>query len=443
MNDDKDIREPKVASRTHPLELPFTFTVPRQLLPTICPSSNLEEKERHLQLPPSMGCWNHADDMSPDMYLSRATNVVLMSRSKIEYEVRVQVQSTVDGKSKNVAESIEPVQIMPLYQWWQSLRSRPAASPSYEQVVSPSTTPSEHGQPTTVEVEKTLKKGFLGKKKGRVTVSMEVPDSYYINVGQSDNTVNPLSMPIKMRYSPITADLPPNVSSLSARLHARTKYNVDRGIEPRNAGIYNTSITLLKAATPSTSTPLWLEESTTNKLSFVANLLIPMNLPPAAGSSSSKGQKVLLPSFDSCLISRSYELEVRIGFEGGSETVLRLPTSIIAKPATSAAETALEEAVRIADNWTPPGHETVAADVEPDLLRPTLRTLNLNDPESNETSDTEDSNTNVRAFNTSPLPDQIADVPSDSPPDYDFVVTTVSDKIVDGHCVIAVAARTA
>jgi len=287
-----------------------------------------------------------------------------------------------------------------------------------------------------------LKKGFLGKKKGRVTVSMEVPDSYHINVGQSDNTVNPLSMPIKMRYTPISADLPPNVSSLSARLHARTKYNVDSGKDPRNSGVYNTSVTLLKASTPSTSTPLWLEESTTNQLSFVSNLLIPMNLPPAAGSPSSKGQKVLLPSFDFCLISRSYELEVKIGFEGGSEVVLRLPTSIIAKPATSAAETALEEAVRIADHWTPPGQETVAGEVEPELLRPTLLTLNINDPESNETTDTEDTSTNV-AFNTSTLPDQIANVPSDSPPDYEFVVTTLRDKPIDGHRVIAVAARTA
>jgi len=69
MNDDKDIREPKLASQTHPLELPFAFTVPRQLLPTICSSSSPEEKERHLQLPPSMGCWDQADDMSADMYV--------------------------------------------------------------------------------------------------------------------------------------------------------------------------------------------------------------------------------------------------------------------------------------------------------------------------------------------------------------------------------------
>src|SRR5277367_4050435 len=164
-----------------------------------------------------------------------------MIRSKIEYEVRVKVLSIVDGKSKVAAESVEPVQIIPLYPWWQSRRPR-QTSPSYELVESPSQTPSEHGQPTIVEVEKTLKKGFLGKKKGRVAVSMEIPDSYYINVGQRDNTVNPLSMPIKMRYSPISADLPPNVNSLCARLHVRTKYNVDGGKEPHNANVYSTSI---------------------------------------------------------------------------------------------------------------------------------------------------------------------------------------------------------
>lgn len=369
---------------------------------------------------------------------------MLTSRSKIEYEVRVKVLSIVDGNSKVIAESIEPVQIMPVYPWWQSRRSQ-QTSPSYELVESTSQTPSQHGQPTTVEVEKTLKKGFLGKKKGRVAINIEVPESYHINVGSSDNTVNPLSMPIQMRYSPISADLPPNVSSLSARLHACTKYNVDSGKVQRNAGTYNTSITLLKAATPSTSTPLWLEDSTSDKLSFVSNLLIPMNLPPAAGSPSSKGQKILLPSFNSCLISRSYEFEVRIGFEGGSEVVVRLPTSIIAKPATSAAETALEEAVRVADNWAPPGQDTVAGEVEPELLRPTLRNLNINDPESNETSDTEEpSGTNVGPRPTEALPDQIANVPSDSPPDYELLVNaTFNDKTVDGRRVIAIAAKTA
>jgi hypothetical protein len=67
MNDDKDMRQPKTASRLSPLELPFTFTVPRELLPIVCKSDNSLEKERHLQLPPSMGSWDHVDDMSADM----------------------------------------------------------------------------------------------------------------------------------------------------------------------------------------------------------------------------------------------------------------------------------------------------------------------------------------------------------------------------------------
>ena len=350
--------------------------------------------------------------------------------------------STEDDKSKVVAQSAEPVLIMPLYPWWQSRRPR-QANPSYDIIESSARTPSQHGRPTNLKAEKTLKKGFLGKKKGRVAVNIEVPDSYYINVGGSDNTVNPLSMPITMRYSPISADLPPNVCSLSARLHACTKYNVDRGKDRRNTGSYNTSITLLKAVTPSPSTPLWLEDSSSNQLSFVSNLLIPMNLPPAAGSPSSKGQKVLLPSFESCLVSRSYELEVRIGFEGGSEVVLRLPTSIIAKPATSAVETALEEAVRIAQNWTPPGQELVAGDVETELLRPTLHSFNINDPETNETTDSEVPATFSRPSVVEQLPNQITNVSNDSPPDYELVIAARNHKTPEGHCVMAVAARTA
>jgi hypothetical protein len=68
MNDDKDISGTKTASRANPLELPFTFVIPRQLLPTICKCLSSPQPAQHLQLPPSMGCWNRSDDMSPDMY---------------------------------------------------------------------------------------------------------------------------------------------------------------------------------------------------------------------------------------------------------------------------------------------------------------------------------------------------------------------------------------
>src|SRR5579871_5443023 len=68
MNDDKDIREPKQASRTNPLELPFTFVVPRELLPTVCKCPTDAQHPQHLHLPPSLGTWANCDDMSADMY---------------------------------------------------------------------------------------------------------------------------------------------------------------------------------------------------------------------------------------------------------------------------------------------------------------------------------------------------------------------------------------
>jgi Bul1 C terminus len=358
--------------------------------------------------------------------------------------VRVKILSTADGKPSIAAEATEPVQIMPVYSWWQSRTpQRPQSSPTYERLESPLDDSAPGSGPARiVEAQKMLKKGFLGKKKGTVSASIEVPDCYHINVGKSDNTTaRPLPMPIKMRYSPITADLPPNVSSLSARLHAHTRYNVDSHRSERNANIFATSVTILSASTPSTSTPLWLEDSTAGQLSFVSNLLIPMNLPPAAGSSSEKNQKVLLPSFESCFISRSYQIEVRIGFDGGSEVLLRVPTSIVAKPATSEAELAIENAIRVADDWTPPGQDTVAGEVEPELLRPTAFNLNINDRETSpDSSDTENAPTESPTTESVQLVPN-SNIPLDAPPDYSLVVALVNPKEdVVQHQVTAVAA---
>ena len=67
MNDDKGFQK-KTASQTDLIELPFTFVVPRQLLPTICKCPAAAQSVQHLNLPPSMGNWGHGDDMGADMY---------------------------------------------------------------------------------------------------------------------------------------------------------------------------------------------------------------------------------------------------------------------------------------------------------------------------------------------------------------------------------------
>lgn len=361
----------------------------------------------------------------------------LTTRSKIEYQVRVKVVTVVDGKSSIAAETKESVQVMPTYTWWQQRQPHTPSesSPEYERVESPFRLPEESPKTRNVEQEKVLKKGLFGKKRGKVSVDIEATDSYSINVGQSTPTTmsNSLSLPIKMRYSPISADLPPNVSSLSARLYARTKYSVDPS-KPQFTATYATSIPILKTSTPSPSTPLWLEDSSTSAISFVSNLLIPMTLPPAAGSSE---KKVLLPSFESCLISRSYEIEVKIGFEGGNEVVLKVPISIIAKPATSDDEVAFEQRIKAADDWSPP--DDAGTEVEPELLRPTAITLRNNNTESEDSDEVEESDPDSVTAGLNVVRLDGVEEPSDAPPDYELVIAPINKNVVHER-VTAVAA---
>jgi hypothetical protein len=135
------------------------------------------------------------------------------------------------------------------------------------------------------------------------------------------------------------------------------------------------------------------------------------------------------------MISRSYEVEIKIGFDGGSEVILRVPTTIVAKPATSAAEAAFDNAIRIADNWVPPGRGTAADEVEPELLRPAAFNLNINDPESSDASDTDSESVEIAH-----AADPIENVPLESPPEYAPVITSVNGKEVVEHHFYAVVA---
>jgi Bul1 C terminus len=373
-----------------------------------------------LHLPPTVGNWDNSDDLSPDMYTHpgpRGTN----GRSKIEYKIRVKVITKVAGKKILVEEASEPLQVLPLYSWWEN---RHPGTPTYEEVQSSSGEATSTPSLKTTRVEKMLKKGFLGKKRGLLSVGIECPESYEVSVGGSEPVKTALSIPIAMQYSPITADLPPKISLLSAKLLARTNFNVDSSHNRRNKGVYSTGVTLLKPSTPSTSTPLWLEDCSSGNLTFISNLLVPISLLPAAGTKTAKGEKVLLPSFESCLISRSYEIEVRIGFEGGNDVMARVPVSIRAKPPTAEAERDLENAIRTANDWVPPEHDAMVGTIEPELLRPTIQTLRLND---SSTSDDDSASINSGAQEPPPVVRTIQ-LPVGLPPDYEILVSSRNDK---------------
>ena len=89
---------------------------------------------------------------------------------------------------------------------------------------------------------------------------------------------------------------------------------------------------------------------------FLTEFIVPLNLPPTASLSKTKGTSVLLPSFECCSISLSYEIELKIGLEIGGDISVRFPANIVAKPGTSLAEVEFEEAIRTADSWSSPNY---------------------------------------------------------------------------------------
>jgi hypothetical protein len=147
-----------------------------------------------------------------------------------------------------------------------------------------------------------------------------------------------------------------------------------------------------------------------------------------------------LPSFESCYISRSYEIEVKVAFERGSEIVLRMPISIIAKPGTQEGEREFSEVIRVADDWSPPEHETVAGVLEPELVRPTaanIRTPELVNVEVLEAQDVlREGTDSIHSRH-----EMGVETPStpESPPDYEHVVEEIN-KIGVNVRITAVAA---
>jgi len=241
-----------------------------------------------------------------------------------------------ENKTTVVAEAIQHVQILPVYPQWNLNRMQ--ISPVSEHVDSSL----QNSGPR--EVEKVLKSGVLGKKKGVVNVSVQIPDCFAVTV--DDITTHSMSIPVVLRYSPIKGDSPPNITLLAARLHAKTDYNVDSRHYSAFSGTYNCSIIILRPYTPSPLT--WIEDLSSDQLFFTSNLTIPLALPYLVGSSTTKGTK-LLPSFESCLISRSYQIEIKLGFGGSNDIIYRAPIRILAKLGdeatfTSAMETIDEQA---------------------------------------------------------------------------------------------------
>lgn len=326
----------------------FLFVVPQQLLPRVCRhsvSGSIVQQE-HLKLPPSFGDKSVAgrgkqlmDDLAPEM-------------SRIRYCIGVALRevSKYDTPLEPVVKT-KKVRIMPRVEEQPPVDTE---GPLNDYVL---------------RQEKDVRKGLFKGKLGRLVVESTQPKAIRIQSGASDERTDETTMTtVNVRFDPADGKgAPPKLGSITTRLKvatffsssARTKLPARGDTQwDFTQGLHSESISLAQrclgniewdwnsadadssrrcSTVSSMSGDVMVVPEASKKYKgegyWTAQIVVPVSLPT---------NKAWIPTFHSCLISRSYGLSVHLGLNTGglgSGMDLKLPLQLATEP-TAAQEDA-------------------------------------------------------------------------------------------------------
>ncbi|KAJ5174272.1 uncharacterized protein N7482_000149 [Penicillium canariense] len=331
---------PRILEAGRSYDFPFTFVVPDRLLPQVCTHArtNVHIHHAHTMLPPTLGDPMIAgngktllDDMVPDM-------------SQISYIVRAAVlkRSRTDSHNlKTLANLAKKVRIIP------TVEEEPPIN-----VV-------DHPVYCTRK-EKNVKRGFLRGKLGRLLASAPQPKPIRLLPPscESSDTVSTMTT-VQLRFDPVDDEQPPRLGSMTSKIKASTFYSAGpwddfpsqsstaafsqtgRGLFTESVPLSNMCVGSAKWVKHSASTECerrdslqstTSDDSTVSSASFsgdtyyTASVVVPISLP---------SNKTFVPTFHSCLMSRTYSLELSLTYHTPSTNVLtptislRLPIQVI------------------------------------------------------------------------------------------------------------------
>ncbi|KAH7237124.1 uncharacterized protein BKA55DRAFT_520913 [Fusarium redolens] len=314
-------------------EVPFSFVIPYQLPSAACKHQNPIIRERHLQLPPTIGSWEH-DDM--------AVHTVA-----INYGVDARVLLKTDKGKSMVLERTHPVKVMPFLPEQPPLHIVPG-NPRF-----------------TLTQEKSIRKDILSSKLGYIRATTRQPDPVIISADKLQPSE--CSLNIDLEFWPTSKKAtPPEMYAKSANIKASTYYSTGHlsflpdqhnfpSVMPNPilSFVLDESATITKSPKPhweqtsaSFSAPSSRRGSenstmgdehlrTASRRGSKSSDIIKTEAPrhtatlPVSIALPSPDNKILLPTFYSCLISRTYILEIVLASRAhGSSFTLRLPLQI-------------------------------------------------------------------------------------------------------------------
>lgn len=375
------------AGRTY--DIPFNFVIPSHLTINACNHSvdSPAVHDSHLCLPPTVGSWHGKDDFSPDM-------------AKVEYSViaRVLGEEAENGRRPKVLESLHPVRVLP-------------AHPEL-----PPLDITSHDRLYKMTKHKTLRKSLLTSKLGKLTVSGKQPSA--IMLSPDGNLASTTNAQVDLVFEPAASlALPPTITGVSSKITAMTYYsmgavngfpNMGEWVRAFGADVraaYSSSTALAAthidklrwrrnirtearrgstwstdtAATDGTDATSDGERASQGRdndrrrgskdstkepspIYHTASLQVPIELP--------MHKKMFIPSFHSCILSRSYLLWITVSLSCGgtnSSVVLGVPVQI-----------GVQSSDATIDSTGPPSFEAAIEEAAADeFLRP--RTLSIPD----------------------------------------------------------------
>lgn len=297
---------PRIAEKGKKYTFPFTFVIPERLLDSSCTHrvKNDAVREAHLQLPPSAGdpCLPSedgclTDDLFPDM-------------ARVSYYIQAKMlrRRESDGRTITLADSSRKVRV----------------TPNVEEV--PPVHVEDHPGDYVLRAEKNIKKGIFKGKLGRLTVEAEQPKDLRLSLCPAATTMVPISL------SFIAADEsfePPKLGALTAKLRVSTFFstspmNYIPGPSSRNnnalLGHYSVSLLLSSRCMEGVK---WSKQPSLGPTTYKATLLVPITVPKCKG---------LVPGFTTCLISRSYILDLLLTVQSSTHSrpsvLLNIPLQI-------------------------------------------------------------------------------------------------------------------
>ncbi|KAH7327976.1 hypothetical protein B0I35DRAFT_5609 [Stachybotrys elegans] len=337
---DTDLPRPRIFREGHTYTIPFHFVVPHELTIGACCHSydNPAVQAQHVQPPPTMGFWE-CDDQAPEM-------------AKIEYAVKARAFDLVDGDLRKVLEGYHIVKVLP-------------ASP--EQAPLDISWKDERYQ---LSKTKTIRKNLFSGKLGKLTSSATQPAA--IMLPADAHGASSTSARINFEFHPTATDVtPPKISSVSGKIISTTYFSVNPVRDFPNLGSRSNHLNV-PALTYSNTTSLfstqvgnaakWTQQGATSErrdsgywspqldeeavdtdgsegrnnqpraknsskksacpFKYTTTVDIPFSLPTGI-------KKIFLPTFHSCLISRTYVLQLNVSIGSSSTTMsLAVPLQI-------------------------------------------------------------------------------------------------------------------